>query len=108
MTARCDIRRSGPGGSVYGGERRACCGAPSCRQGQGKGTDNGNKGTDNRNKGTDNRNKGTDNRSKGTDNRSKGTDKRSKGTDNRSKAKVLLLRRADEAKACCCAQLRRD
>ena len=80
MTARCDIRRSGPGGSVCGGERRACCGAPSCRQGQGKGTDNGNKGTDNR----------------------------SKGTDNRSKAKVLLFRRADEAKACCCAQLRRD
>jgi hypothetical protein len=79
MTARCDIRRSGPGGSVCGGERRACCGAPSCRQGQGKGTDNGNKGTDNGNK----------------------------GTDNRSKAKVL--RHADEAKACCCcAQLRRD
>jgi hypothetical protein len=87
MTARCDIRRSGPGGSVYGGECRACCGSPSCRQGQGKGTDNGNKGTDNRNKGTDNR---------------------SKGTDNRSKAKVLLFRHADEAKACCCAQLRRD
>ena len=78
MTARCDIRRSGPGGSVYGGECRACCGSPSCRQGQGKGTDNGNKGTDNR----------------------------SKGTDNRSKAK--MLRRADEAEACCCAQLRRD
>ena len=94
MTARCDIRRSGPGGSVYGGERRACCGAPSCRQGQGKGTDNGNTGTDNGNKGTDNRSKGTDNRSK--------------DTDNRSKAKVLLFRRADEAKACCCAQLRRD
>jgi hypothetical protein len=94
MTARCDIRRSGPGGSVCGGERRARCGSPSCRQGQGKGTDNGNKGTDNR--------------SKGTDNRSKGTDNRSKDTDNRSKAKVLLFRRADEAKACCCAQLRRD
>ena len=35
MTACCDIRRAGPGDSVHGGERRACCGAPSCRQGQG-------------------------------------------------------------------------